>query len=172
MTKGALLTGDETEFEGPAGWAKLVPIPDDVPNASENICTWLLFAPGAHPMWSYHALYVIRLRKVAGMSLPNYRFDDANHEFGVLALHPEHQPYTVASYLAHLDGGNGHIPYLMPPDTCTQVACSDEQARILASYAARAVAIGHLVPDSDFAHSWDLALADTLQHIQTGGHDH
>lgn len=165
-----VLTGDETEFEGPGGWAKLIPVPDDVRNASENVATWLFFAPEAHPLWSSHILCVIRLREVPGMPPPQLAVPGATHEFGVLALNPEYQPYTVESYLDHLTKSEKGVPYLTPHDACVQVSASDDQAKLLGAYAARAVTVRHLIPDSDYASRWDRALRETLQHIQTGDH--
>jgi hypothetical protein len=164
------VTGDETKFEGDSGWSEIVPIPPEARNAEHNISAWLLFAPSAHPMWSFHLMYAVDLKPHVGFSA-NLAFPEATHEIGVLALNPESQPYTVEDLQRIVSAELGSIPYLEPPDAVVQVSATDEQVRLLAIYAARAVAHGQLVPDSDYASSWSESLRDKLQHLQTGGHD-
>ena len=52
-------------LEGPYGTAEAVPLPD-TPEAAETVCTWLLTAPRAHPLWSQYMLGVVRLRDMPG----------------------------------------------------------------------------------------------------------
>lgn len=162
------VTGEETKFEGRSGWSEVIPIPPEARNAKENLCAWLLYAPRAHPMWAFHVLYVLDLNADPFMEK---QFEEATHEIGVLALNPEFQPYTVVELQGTLEAPGTTMPYLTPPDVIVQVTASDEQAKLLASYGARASAEGSLVPDSDHARAWEGSLRSTLQHIQAGGHD-
>lgn len=162
--------GDETHFEGGYGRADRIVIPPELRNASEGIATWLLFAPHAHPMWSYHILYAIRLREVPGMPQLFLEFPEANHEIGVLALDPEGQPYSSAQIEDSMRTSGYSLPYLTPPDAVVQLDCTDDEARKLSAAAAWGVTCGHLIPDSDGASGWLPALLDTLEHLRTGGH--
>lgn len=161
------VTGEETQFKGNGAWSEIVPIPPEARYADENVCMWLLYAPAAHPMWAYHVMYVIDL------SYPdlNKQFPSATHEIGILALNPERQPYTVADLQQIMRNPEDSIPYMTPPDFAIQLSASEEQVKLLAIYGARASAEGKLIPDSDYALSWERSLRDTLQHLQTGGHD-
>jgi hypothetical protein len=161
------LTGEETFFEGPAGWAKRVEIPDSNRNKKYSISSWLLFAPRAHPMWAFHTFDIIRLAVLdENDPLPQLNFPEATHEYLVLSLNPEYQPYTAES-LAKLRSAH-IVPYLTPPDAHGQFEATDEAMQLLACYAARSVASGHLVPDSDYRESWQVLLGRTLEHMQTG----
>lgn len=159
------VTGEEKRFEGRSGWSELVPIPPEARNAENSLALWLLCAPQAHPMWTFHVLYVLDLSKPE----MEKQFPEATHEIGILALHPEHQPYSVAGLEETMHGG-GALAYMTPPDVIVQISASDEQAKLLAIYGARASAHGQLVPDSDYQRAWESALRYTLQHLQTGGH--
>lgn len=169
MAISATLTGDEKEFVGPAGWANRIEFP---PNIAKNgeICTWLLYAPDAHPMWAFHLLYAVHLRAQEGLGEPYKEFPDATHEIGVISLNPENQPYTEESYTEILRTKGPRELYLTPFDALVQVSASDEQAKRVTAYAARSAAYGALIPDSDYREHWDRAIKDTLQHEQTGGH--
>ena len=166
------VAGDEKEFHGPAGSSFRVPIESDMRNASEGICTWLLYAPSAHPLWQYFDLFVIRLRQLPGMPPPNLAFEGANHEIGVLSLDPEYQPYDVKKLIEI--GRSSGIPYLLPQQVAVQFECTDEEANLLGTYAARGVAYGHLIPEDqlsgDAQRYWLGTLVKTLAHIR--GEEH
>lgn len=164
-----MLTGAETEFEGKFGWAKRVPISPDNDNAIFSIASWLIFAPSAHPMWSFHSLEAITLTDLPGRKLAHRQFPEATHEILVLALNPEFQPYTVAE-IASAAEQNAGLPYLTPPDVVFQLTAKDHEIERLCAYGARACVDGRLVPDSDYRSHWQRAFTDTLQHLQAGRH--
>jgi hypothetical protein len=172
MNEENTLTGSETEFYGSSGISWRVPVTQDVRNASKDICTWLLYAPAAHPLWQFYSLYVIRLREMPEMPPPRLKFEGATHEVGVLSLDPEHQPYTVAKILQFAEGSG--IPWLGPPQVNVQFECTDEEALQLGTYSARAVAHGHILPEDqlsgDAQRYWTTALVKTLAHIR--GEEH
>ena len=162
---------DSDHFKGPVGESWRVDLPDGM-QVNSSIVVWLFDAPYAHPFWRNHAMYVVHLRPTEDFPEPDLHFEGATHEFGVMALDPENQPYTVASYLMAVDQTvpRGRSPYLTPHDAIEQVICTDKEAKLLAAYAARAVAFGHLIPDSDGSAAWGPSLRQTLLHIRNKPH--
>jgi hypothetical protein len=172
------LTGTETSFKGPYGTAEAVPLPD-VPEAAESLCTWLLTAPHAHPAWSQYLMPVVRLRDLPGFPPPQRQFPGATHELIVIALNPEHGPFTAENLLQrYMDPGSsqyGRLPYLTPGNVTHQIEGSDEEVRQLAGYAAWGVTAGALNPETSDAPSlirgeWKGSLVKTLAHIRGEAH--
>lgn len=165
------ITGAETTFKGPCGRAVSVPLPD-VPEAAESLCTWLLTAPRYHPLWTQYLLPVVRLRDIDGFPPPTRKFDGATHELLVVALNPEHGPYTPENLLRYMTGEQaGGIPFLTPVNIAHQIEGSDDEARRLAAYAAWGVTAGALCPETSDAPTriraeWDTSLVKTLAHIR------
>lgn len=168
------ISGAETEFKGQYGRARLIPVPD-VAEAAETVCTWLLTAPHAHPLWAQYLLGVVRLRDgIPGFRPPTRQFIGATHEMFVFALNPEHGPFTVEKMLGY-GAGAGSIPCLTPVNVVHQVEGSDEEARLLASYAAVAVVHGMLWPETGDAPdrirmNWKASMVKSLAHIR--GEEH
>lgn len=159
-------------IEGPHGRAELVP-PGEGPEWAETVCTWLLTAPWAHPLWSQYMLAVVRLRDgVPGFPPPKRQFDGATHELIVVALNPEHGPFTVASVERFQRTG---MPYLTPLNIAHQIEGSDEEAAELAELAALAVVRAWLCPETADAPervraNWKASLVRTLAHIRGEAH--
>lgn len=156
-----IITGHETEFRGPHGRAFLIPWAED-PEATETVCSWLLTAPLAHPRWAQYMLGVVR-RQLA----------DATHELFVVALNPQHGPFTVAKMLSYQHTQN--MPYLLPVNIAHQADATDDEARLLAAYGAVAVVGGLLCPETSNAPErirtdWTITMARTLAHIR--GEEH
>lgn len=168
------ITGDETEFKGHYGRARLIPLPD-VPESAETVCSWLLTAPHAHPLWAQYLLGMVRLRDgIPGFKPPARQFIGATHELFVFALNPEHGPYTVEKMQAYGSGG-GSIPCLTPVNVVHQVEGTDEEARLLASFAAVGVVHGMLWPETGDAprrirEDWLVSMVKSLAHIR--GEEH
>lgn len=171
MTVPPKLTVNETRFSGQYGWAVRATLDSANQNAKFCVVSWLLYAPAAHPLWSFHTLDVIRLLPAEdGEKPPVLRFPEATHELLVLSLHPEYQPYTVEDVNRRIRENSG-IPFLTPPDVVEQFAASDSEMELLAAYAARAVCHGMLIPDSDFRSQWHSSLEKTLAHIRGEEHE-
>ena len=133
-----------------------------------SVDTWLLHAPGSHPFWPWHAIYVVHLRPAEGVPPPKLSRPDASHEIGVLAIDPERCPKPDPEEIER-DG----TKYLMPPDVVQQVTgLDDDQARQLAERLAECVAVGRLVPDSDHRSSWEAAIQATAEHHRGEHRDH
>jgi len=170
------ITGSEERFDGAYGTAEAVPLPD-VPEAAESLCTWLLTAPHAHPAWSQYLMPVVRLRDgIPGMPPPKRQFPGATHELIVIALDPEHGPYTPDNLRQrYMDPGNsqyGRLPYLTPGNVAHQIEGSDDEGRMLAAWG---VTAGVLNPETSDAPGrirgdWKASLVKTLAHIRGEGH--
>lgn len=156
-------------LEGPRGTAERIPLPD-IPAAAETVCTWLLTAPMAHPLWSQYMLGVVRLRDgIAGFPPPKRQFDGATHELNLVALNPEHGTFTVAR-MKRLHR-TGRLPYLTPVNIAHQFEGTDGEAGELAEMAARAVVNGWLTPETADAPDliradWKTSLVKTLAHVR------
>ena len=154
-------------LEGPCGSADLVPVPD-IPSAAETVCTWLVTAPHAHPLWSQYALVVVRLRDLPGFPPPKRQFDGATHELLVVALNPEHGPMTPERVTRLWRNGRS-LPYLTPVNIAHQIDGADEEAERLAEMAAKGVVHGLLLPETGDAperirEAWKASLVKTLAH--------
>lgn len=160
----SILTGSETKFEGKFGWAQDIPISPKANNAENNLAAWLIYAPNAHPIWAFHILSLLRLDDECVRL-----YENATHEILVLSLDPEFQPYSVEKLSGDM-AQKLDIPYITPADFVGQITATDEQAKLLIVYAARACTVGHLIPDEDYRPQWSAAVEETLQHITTGGH--
>jgi hypothetical protein len=157
------------KLEGPYGTGELVPIPD-IPSAAETVCTWLLTAPYAHPLWSQYALIVVRLRDLPGFPPPARQFDGATHELLVVALNPEHGTMTPAGVGRRWRKGRS-LPYLTPVNVAHQIEGTDEEAAELAEAAAMGVVHGALTPETGDAPefirmAWKASLVKTLAHAR------
>lgn len=166
------LTGRETSFSGGRGRAELVPMPD-IPQIAETVCTWLVTAPHAHPAWSQYMLGTVRLRDLEGFPPPKRHFTGATHEINVVALNPEHGRFTVAKMQGYYYTGD--LPCLLPVNIAHQIQATDEEARMLAGYAAWGICHGVLWPETSDApdrirEEWESTLVKTLAHIR--GEEH
>lgn len=155
------------KLEGPYGTAEQVPTPG-IPSAAETVCTWLITAPRAHPLWSQYMLAVVRLRDLTGFPPPARQFDGATHELLVVALDPEHGPMDPERAVRYWRRGRS-LPYLTPVNIAHQIEGTDEEAAELAEMAARGVVRGHLMPETGDAPdairaAWKASLVKTLAH--------
>jgi hypothetical protein len=154
----AKLTGHETEFSGSYGSAAAWPVPDH-PSAAETVCSWILTHPQGHPLWTQYLLCVVRLRDdTPGFPPPHRQFQGSTHELLVVALNPDKGP-----------------PFLTPVNIVHQIEGSDDEARLLAAYAAWGVTVGALWPETADAPDrvradWKSSLVKTLAHIR--GEEH
>lgn len=129
---------------------------------------YLIFAPGAHPFWSWHTLSGIGLWPIEGLPAANKLYPEAAYEFLVMALDPRHEP-PDPRYV--WDGQGQKFHFLDPPDANVQFhGVSTKQARSIMDQAARAVSTGMLVPDSDWASRWQEVITTTADHYKRGIH--
>ena len=156
-------------IEGLHGTAERIALGDG-PQWAETLCSWLLTAPWAHPLWSQYDLIVVRLRDgMPGFPPPKRQFDGATHELLVIALNPEYGPFTPASLRKFADKGS--LPLLTPVNIAEQVEATDDEAAELAELAARSVVNAQLNPETGDAPdrirmNWKASLVKTLAHIR------
>lgn len=159
---------------GPYGHAEPIPMPD-IPVAAETCCAWLITAPHAHPAWTQYQLAVVRLRdNMPGFPPPKRHFIGATHELLILAINPDHGPWTVAAALEALHADRG-IPFLTPVNLVLQFEATDDEMRQCADLSCRAIVNGHLSPEAplgreSFTAAWLESWTKTLAHIR--GEEH
>jgi hypothetical protein len=66
--------------------------PFDRDKAPATVAVWLIDAPWAHPLWDYHAVFIVHLRGDVDGKPAALQFPGATHEFAVVALDPGYQP--------------------------------------------------------------------------------
>lgn len=156
-------------FEGFAGkvWAFAPPVPDGDPRHETMIgASYLIFAPQAHPLWSWHVMMGVALRDVPGVPEAHRHYAEAEYEMMIWALDPNHPPPDPRAW--PLPGG---LHLLNPPDAVVQFhGTGDDGAAQVLELCAHAVADGVLVPDSDHAGAWLRTVKATAEHFQPGGH--
>lgn len=165
------ITGRETEFDGAYGRAAAWAVPT-TPGAAETVCTWILTHPQGHPLWSQYLLAVVRLTDNPDFPPPKRQFLGATHELLVLALDPGKGPYAPDTMDRFLDG---MLPFLTPVNIAHQIEGTDDEAGLLAAYAAWGVTVGALWPETGDAPDrvraqWKSSLVKTLAHIR--GEEH
>jgi hypothetical protein len=130
-------------LEGPYGTAELVPRSRYAALSPAVLAKWIISVPGWSPYWWQYALAVITLADLPGVPpVPaGARRRKANtHELVVVALHPDHGPYTAAATPEPL-------PVLLPFCIAEQFEADDAAAVHIAEDAARAVCAGVLAPE-------------------------
>jgi hypothetical protein len=163
-----------TTLTGPAGTAALVDLTGiDDARSQATLAWWLFTCPGQSPAWDQYAMWCITLAPVVGLDDAVIDVLGATHQLIVVALDP-HTTWTAeqCGELARTDGG---IAMLRPGNVSLQfAAASDDQATELAHLCARAVVDGLLPAEPMLAGGgnaqWHPVVAQTLQHLQTGGH--
>lgn len=138
---------------------------DDPGKMRASLGAYLVCAPQAHPFWSWHVLSIIHLRETPELGPANrVDFPGATHEVLSVALSPDYDagldPDDISTWVM-----------LRPEDVVHQVMLADdEQASELLGLAAKAVAEGMLIPDSDWQTTWERILNRTCEHIRLGDH--
>lgn len=147
----------DADLVGPAAWLWECVVDNGDP-APSALATYLIFAPGAHPLWSWHLMSIIHLRPTEKHGEAHIQFPGATHEVLVIALKLDPDDFRTWRPL-------------MPSDVCHQVMLpSDEEAVLFVAQIARAVSEGMLIPDSDWRERWAGILNRTAEHSRLGGH--
>lgn len=160
---------DAATVTGPYGKAEKVFIPD-TPDAAQTVTSWLITAPGAHPLWSQYNLFVVRLDDdVPGFPPPHRQFPGATHELLLVALEPAGNLYTAE--MLHTKP----LQWLEPINICEQFTATDDEMRELAHLSAWGVVVGALNPETADAptrirEAWLGSLVRTLAHIRGEAH--
>jgi hypothetical protein len=156
------------EVSGPHGTAVRVPRSHYTASLA-TIDAWIITSPGWHPLWSQYMLAVITLADVPGMPPAVLERPGSTHQMHVMALSPEHGPYTPGSV------AEGTVHFLTPTNIGEQFEASDEQALELSVLCARAVVDGVLNPETADAPeriraTWAQSIRRTLDHARDPHH--
>lgn len=169
MTSPAWMDEIKPTYDGPAAkvWSVDPPQDDGDPRLAVSLATYLMFAPNAHPHWNWHIMLGVSLRPVEGVPAAVKHYPEAEYELMVFALDPDQEvpdPHTWPL-------GRGRGLLMDPPDAVVQFhGVTDEQAVEVYSLAAKAVADGILIPDTDHRQKWIGAIRATVEHYRDGGH--
>lgn len=126
--------------------------PEFVLTDKTTVASWVIFAPYAHPLWSYYALATISLRDVEGVEPAIIYNEEATHEIMIVALNPDNEP-TV----------NDFLHYLSPLNYVGQwKEESDESALATTEQTVRDVVNGILNPDTDAIRQWVTRFGDHM----------
>jgi hypothetical protein len=159
----------EPTYSGPGGkaWRFVKPPADDNPRQQITVGdSWLVFAPEAHPLWSWHAIMAVALRDVEGLAPANKSYPEAEFEIMIFALNPE-RPLPDPRVWPE----PGDLSVLEPEDVAVQFdGVTDAQAAEILELCARACTAGYLVPDSDYRTAWKDSIAATVSHYAEGRH--
>jgi hypothetical protein len=141
------------------------------PAAEAGLGTWLVNGP-FHPFWNWWMLGVVHLRPIEGMADPPKRYPEAEYELMIVSLNPGRGEPDVDAIERGEDWGDLDAPkFLTPPDLVFHFhGVTDEMARDIGEAAARAIASGHLSPDSDWRNLWIQSLRGTVAHFIEGVH--
>lgn len=117
-----------------------------------------------HPFWFQWMISVVHLRDVEGFLPAHKEYPDAEYEFMIVSVNPEH-PTTAEEII-----GGGALQYLLPVDVVVQFhGVSDDEAADLAKMAASAIVHHGFSPDQDFRSDWKETLWNSIEHVRTGG---
>lgn len=125
-------------------------VKDKEPTAT--LASWLVFCPGAHPLWSYWGTSIIHLRPMPGCDDAVISTPGATHELMVCTVNPDLSP---------LPDPDGAAFAIMEPFDLTHqlILKNDAQAvAIMERYIERVVTTGHVSPDADFRNYWKRTL--------------
>lgn len=150
--------------EGAAGKAWKFSHDTSDPRLQVSLGAWLVFAPGAHPFWSWHVVMGIDLGDAEGVQPAVMHYPEAEFELLVMAFSPDFDPPDPRSARP--------VEHVMEPaDACVQFdGVSREQAIEIVELATKACTTGLLVPDSDHRQRWKDSIAMTVQHYREGRH--
>lgn len=149
---------------GRVGRAWKVSIPPGSPSDwSATVASYLVNVVGAHPFWTWWAVSVVSLRQIEGVAPAHKSYPEAEYEFLIVTINPEHPPDPDAV-------GDGYR-FLMPPDVVEQFhGLNDEEVAKLCMMSASIIVQGKASPDQDWRSWWKAAIPNTVKHIALGGH--
>lgn len=159
------------DVSGPFASAWRVPLQPHAytnPDHHATVCSWMIHAPQAHPLWTYYTLAIVHLRQLDGQSKPpTITVPGATHEFLIASLDPN----VPLPDLDALGRGEATLSFLRPIDVIQQFTVRDDaEAHRLGDLAVRAIADGVISPDQDFRSAWRAAINDTAAHLRAGVH--
>lgn len=130
--------------------------------------TWLLHAPGAHPLWHWHSVSAVALRDFPGVPPAKLQAVGNSHEIMIAAIDPKWDPMPHIDRLEVSDYGRSQ---LQPMNLVHQVsALNDEQCDELVFLLVRGFVQGLSSPDDDFRTRNIELITATADHLRRGMH--
>jgi hypothetical protein len=148
----------EPTVVGPVGrawrWRPTVQSTPD-PNLQVQVASWLVWGP-FHPFWNFWRVSCISLEEAEGVPAAQLAYPEAEYEFVIVSLDPEHIPDPDGPYRP-----------LMPLDCVRQFhGTTREQAAEITRLAVRAMIYGERSPDSDHCAEWEDAIDASAAHAR------
>jgi hypothetical protein len=179
ITERAPETDTLRAFHGIGGSAHELMIPPPREGFPEQVATlahWFVRSPMSHPLWPHYLFCCVHLRDVDGQTKPPHRrCPDASHELMLMALNPELGPWSAGTVVEKMLTPRTSSAFLTPLNVSQQIrGAADAQAVELTALLARGMVDG-IVPiePQDYPNGrerWAAVIANTLEHIRTGGH--
>lgn len=153
-------------FDGPAAKVWKFSAPEDAtddPRIAVFLdANFLIYAPGAHPFWDWHAMFAQTLEDVPGVQPAHRHYPGAEYEIAVVALEPDRPVPSPETWPFP-----GKIKIMVPADLLVHFhGCNREQALELVTLCAKAVSVGRLVPDSDHRYDWEQTIKKSAEHFR------
>lgn len=119
-----------------------------------HVRTALIHAPKSHTTFHWRVFTLVCLDDMEGVAPSMRHFPEARHEFMVITADPTGEPITSVDTAV--------FRYLVPPDVIFQSAANKTISIDAFEMAVNKVAIGSLVPDSDFRTHWEQTMEDWI----------
>lgn len=163
-------------IEGPRGWAERQQVPEDSPACVD---IWLIHAPDQSVVGPFFMLQLISLQPIPGWPPAVLKYPGAEWELVLVSLHPDRHPRSGDRETWH---------HLQPANFAHQFhGVTREQVLQLGTLVARSICDGILPAETQLYvelvdgtkkmmviqvlwEMWEMSLADTLEHLRTGGH--
>lgn len=162
------------EEKGPYGRALQLEIPTDTPEPHTAIDHWLITCPTVHPAWTQWYLAVISLADAPGLPPAELKFVGATHQLFLVALNPDHGPYTRDKAAQMMRNGDG-LPMLQPVNLIEQYQATDAEMRQVCQLMCRAIVQGLASVEpplgyESFRDQWLASITKTLAHLRGEQH--
>jgi len=157
-------------FHGGAGTAWRLDGTTHRPNWPASLDLYLVHCPAAHPLWSWYVVSGCSLADLPGVPPARKHYPEAEWEVSIFALNPEHDGDLMV-WLRGPASATLAWRHLEPVNVVEQFHGVDRDgANRILGFMARAIVNGTISPDSDAREAWKGTIANTVEHMTTGGH--
>lgn len=158
------------EYSGRYGHAERIPTESLTylaPAQEACLGAYLITAPGQHILYTQFQLSVCHLRPIEGVPPARLQRPGMTHELLLHGLDPSRNPskHDIQTL----------VP-MLPINASVQFSGTDEDATRLLQGGVRAICDGFLPAEggseAQCQRIWEASIAETLEHMRTGGHAH